>query len=103
MFKQLNIYYLFVTLPFALLLIGSVVFFDAIKATITSNPHPQINYVIFAIILFGGILITLSAYYLVREAKILKGFSEALHANTDWATLQKMYELSGDMLQLTRF
>ena len=90
MFKQLKIYYLFVTLPFAMLLVGSVAFFDAIKKTITSNPHPQINYVIFLIILFGGVLITLSACHLVREAKILKEYSEAIHVNTDWTTLQKM-------------
>lgn len=90
MFKQLKLYYVIVTLPFVLLLIGSVVFLDAIKKTITSNPHPQINYVIFVIILFGGILVILSAYYLVREAKILKEYSEAVRAGTDWATLQKM-------------
>lgn len=98
MFKRLSIYYVFVTLPFALLLLGSVVFFDAIKGTITRNPHPQINYVIFVIILFGGILITLSAYHLVREAKILKEFSEALRTTNDWATLQRMANnFTGDL------
>ena len=90
MFKQLSLYYVFVTLPFALLLVGSVAFFDAIKGTITRNPHPQINYVIFIIIIFGGILITLSAYFLVREARILKEYSEAVRAGTEWPILQKI-------------
>lgn len=90
MLKQLKIYYVYVALPFALLLLGSVLFFDAIKSTIVRNPHPQINYTIFVIILFGGILILLSAHRLVREAKILKEYSEAIHASTGWTTLQIM-------------
>jgi len=90
MFKKLNIYYIFVTLPFALLLVGSAAFFDAIMLTITRNPHPQINYAIFVIILGGGVLITLSAHRLVREAKTLMAYSGAVRANTDWVTLQKM-------------
>jgi len=90
MFKQLNIYYILVTLPFALLLIGAAVFYDAIQATLVRNPHPQINYAIFVIILFGGVLISLSAHRLVREARTLMDYSRAVRANTDWATLQKM-------------
>jgi uncharacterized protein YsxB (DUF464 family) len=90
MFKQLKNYYIIVSLPFALLLIGSAGFFDAIKLTISRNPHPQINYTIFAIILIGGVLIILNARRLIREAKTLVGFSRAIHAKTDSATLQKM-------------
>jgi hypothetical protein len=90
MFKQLKIYYGFVTLPFVLLLIGSAVFFDAIKRTILLNPHPQINYTIFVIILVGGVLIVLSAHRLIREAKTLVEFSGAIRAKTDLATLQEM-------------
>jgi hypothetical protein len=98
MFKQLKIYYLFVTLPFVLLLVGAAVFFSAIKTTIISNPHPQINYTIFVIILFGGALITLSVYRLVREAKTIVTYSEAVHANSDWATLQQMAnKFTGDI------
>lgn len=98
MFKQLKIYYLFVSLPFVLLLLGSVTFFDAIKGTITRNPHPQINYVIFAIILAGGILIILSAHRLVHEAKTLTEYSTAVRANTDWPTLQNLANsFTGDL------
>ena len=50
MYKRLRIYYFYVALPFVLLLLGAAVYFDAIKKTIVSNPHPQINYAIFVII-----------------------------------------------------
>ncbi len=90
MFKQLKIYYVFVTLPFALLLIGATVFFEAIKSTILRNPHPQINYTIFVIILVGGVLIILNAHRLVREARALVDFTGAIRAKADTATLQEM-------------
>jgi hypothetical protein len=90
MFKQLKVYYIFVSLPFALLLIGSAIFFEAIKGTISRNPHPQINYAIFVIVLSGGVFIILNAHRLIREAKTLVGYSRAIHAKTDLATLQEM-------------
>jgi len=90
MIKQLKIYYIFISLPFVMLLIGSAVFLDAIKSTITSNPHPQINYTIFVIILVGGVIILFNARRLIREAKTLAEFSGAIHAKTDLAHLQKM-------------
>lgn len=90
MFKQLKIYYIFVTLPFAMLLIGSAIFSDAIKSTIIRNPHPQINYAIFCIILFGGVFIILNAHRLIREARTLLDYSGALRAKTDLAPLQEM-------------
>lgn len=90
MFKQLKVYYVFVTLPFALLLIGSAFFFDAIKGTIIRNPHPQINYAIFVIILAGGVFIVINAHRLVREAKTLVEFSGAIRAKIDLTTLQEM-------------
>ena len=93
MFKQLKIYYVLVSLPFALLMIGSVAFFDAIKGTIDRNPHPQINYTIFVIILFGGVFIVLNAHRLIREAKALVEFSGAIRAKTDFVTLQEMANL----------
>src|SRR6185369_6210883 len=101
MFKQLKIYYVFVTLPFVLLLLGSGIFINAIMSTIVRNPHPQINYAIFVIILFGGVLISLSAHRLVHEARTLTDYSKAVRANTDWAALQKMTEnYTGDISYL---
>ncbi len=90
MFKQLKLYYIAVSLPFIFLLTGSAIFYQAIRSTIHSNPHPQINYTIFCIILFGGSLILLSVHKLVHEAKTIVEYSKARKANTDLATLQEM-------------
>src|SRR5450830_1346598 len=90
MIKQLKTYYIFVSLPFILMLISAAFFYEAILKTITTNPHPQINYAIFCIILFGGMLIVLSVYRLVHEAETIVEYSGAVRANTDSATLQKM-------------
>ncbi|MBU0480774.1 MAG: hypothetical protein KKG47_06715 [Proteobacteria bacterium] len=90
MLKQLKIYYILVSLPFILLLLGSAVFFGAIKSTIIRNPHPQINYAIFVIILAGGLFIILNAGRLIREAKILALFTKAIREKTDSTTLREM-------------
>lgn len=90
MFKQLKIYYVFVSLPFVLLLTGAAFFFEAIKGTILRNPHPQINYTIFVIILVGGVLIILNAHRLVQEARTLVEFSRAIRAKIDPVGLQEM-------------
>jgi len=90
MLKQLKIYYLFVSLPFIMLIIGATAFWGPIAGTLDRNPHPQINYTIFVIIIVGGLLIIYNATRLMREAKVLKSFSHALHAKTDSATLKEM-------------
>lgn len=97
MLKQLKLYYVIVSLPFLLLLAGSVVFFDAISSTIVRNPHPQINYAIFCIILFGGVLILLSVHRLMNEAKTVVLYSDAVRNNTDAAVLQRLTDnFTGD-------
>lgn len=90
MFKQIRFYFVIVSLPFVLLLGGSAYFFSAIRKTILSNPHPQINYTIFYIILFGGSLILLSAYRLLHEARTIREYSEAIRSKYDLASLQAL-------------
>ena len=103
MFKQLRIYYLYVSLPYVLLLLGAAVYFDAIKGTILRNPHPQINYAIFFIILVGGFLIIRSVKRLMTEALKLKEFSAAIRNKTDLATLQEMaINFNGDISYVLR-
>jgi hypothetical protein len=103
MFKQLRIYYLYVSLPYVLLLLGAAVYFDAIKGTILRNPHPQINYAIFFIILVGGFLIIRSVKRLMTEALKLKEFSAAIRNKTDLATLQEMaINYNGDISYVLR-
>lgn len=103
MYKRLRIYYLYVALPFVLLLLGAAVYFDAIKKTIVSNPHPQINYAIFVIILVGGILIIRSVFRLMNEARALSGFSAAVRGGADLAKLQGMaINYDGDIAYVLR-
>jgi hypothetical protein len=103
MYKRLRIYYLYVSLPFLLLLLGAAVYFEAIKKTIVSNPHPQINYAIFVIIVLGGILIIRSVFRLMYEAKALSEFSTAVRDGTDLAALQSMaINYDGDIAYVLR-
>ncbi|MFO7605593.1 MAG: hypothetical protein R6W72_04770 [Desulfurivibrionaceae bacterium] len=103
MLKKLKIYYIFVSLPFVMLLIGAAVFFDGILYTIERNPHPQINYTIFMIILVGGVIILLNARRLMHEARTIVDFSRTIHAKTDRATLQeKANSYTGDLACITQ-
>lgn len=77
MYKRLRVYYLYTALPFIFLLIAAVVYHKAIIKTISDNPHPQVNYIIFAITLLGGILIMLNISKLMHEAKELAKFAAA--------------------------
>ena len=90
MYKRLKIYYLYTALPFILLLVAAVLYRTAIVKTITSNPHPQINYLIFAITFLGGVLILISIRKLMAEAKHLSDFTEAQRAGAEQEQLQEM-------------
>ena len=90
MYKRLRIYYLYTALPFVLLILGAVIYRAPIIKTITSNPHPQINYLIFAIILAGGTLILFSINKLMYESRKLAEFIEAKKNSTDEEALQQL-------------
>ena len=90
MYKRLRIYYLYTALPFVLLLLGAAIYHAPITRTITSNPHPQINYLIFAIILAGGALVLFSINKLMYEAKKLSEFVDAKKSGVDEDALQQL-------------
>lgn len=90
MLKRLRAYYLYAAFPFIGLLVGAAFFHQSIANTITSNPHPQINYAIFAIILFGGGLIIRIVHKLMDEARALAQFSNAVKGGVDKEVLKKM-------------
>lgn len=90
MLKRLRIYYFYIALPFVALLSGAAFYFDLIAKTITSNPHPQINYAIFAIILLGGGLILQGVQRQMNEARALSKYSEAVRSGMPNAELQQM-------------
>lgn len=90
MLKRLRIYYFYVALPFIALLVGAAVYHQPIARTLTSNPHPQINYAIFIIIIVGGLLILQNVHRLMQEARALARFSEAVRNKIPQDELQEM-------------
>ena len=103
MYKRLRIYYLYTALPFALLLLGAVLYRQAIVKTIASNPHPQINYLIFAIILIGGVLIIRIIHRLMYEAKEIAVFRQAQKNGATPAQLQDIaLDCEGDVSYVLR-
>lgn len=90
MLKRLRIYYFYVGFPFFALLIGAAIYREQIGNTITSNPHPQINYAIFVIILIGGLLILRNVLHQMIEARALAKYSEAVRNNMPPDELQEM-------------
>jgi hypothetical protein len=88
MHNKLKIYYLLTPLPFVMLIIGAIFFRQAIANTLVNNPHPQINYAIFALILIGAGFILINLFKLMKEAAALGEFTDAIREGTEPAKLQ---------------
>lgn len=90
MYKKLKLYYLHTAVPFVLLLIAAYYFRGPVLHTIETNPHPQINFAIFAAMVVGAIAALWGTFSLIREAKKLAEFSEAVKEDKDVEELQEM-------------
>lgn len=90
MHNKLKIYYLLTPLPFVMLVIGAIFFRQAIVGTLVNNPHPQINYAIFVLILIGAGFILINLFKLMREAAALGEFTDAIRTGAEPARLQAM-------------
>lgn len=90
MYKKLQMYYLHTGAPFVLLLIAAVYFAGPVMGTIETNPHPQINFAIFAAMIVGAIAALWGTHSLIQEAKRLAEFSEAVREERDIEELQEM-------------
>ncbi len=66
---RLNRYYFFVGIPVLSVILGAVLFFDVIKNTVESNPHPQVNYIIFSLIAIGCIQMVMHVIRINKEAQ----------------------------------
>lgn len=76
--KRLQRYYYLVGIPVLLLFLGSAIFFDEIAGTVRSNPHPQINYVIFVLFVVGSALMLLHVRRINREGQLVQDLLEKL-------------------------
>ncbi len=68
--KRLKAYYLYLGIPIALLVLCTFVFLDAILGTVRGNPHPQINYIIFALIAVGCVQMLGHVRRINREGRL---------------------------------
>ncbi len=76
--RRLNHYYFFVGIPVLAVVLGTIFFFDAIASTVKGNPHPQINYIIFALIVVGCYQMTMHVVRINREARHFYLYRKAL-------------------------
>jgi hypothetical protein len=90
--KKLKLYYLYVGIPVALVVIGTILFFKQIMGTIEGNPHPQINYLIFVLIVVGCSQMLLHVRRINREGDAIQRFSRAIKSKEKKEDIQLMLE-----------
>lgn len=72
--KKIKSYYWYVGIPIATVVLGTVVFFDLIVQTIQGNPHPQINYLIFALIAAGCAMMWQQVARMNKDARRIEAY-----------------------------
>ncbi len=88
--NKLKPYYAYVGVPIGLLVLGAIVFFNAIIGTVRGNPHPEINYVIFILIITGAAMMMAHVFRLNREGALVQAFFDALKKGTKPMDLQRI-------------
>jgi hypothetical protein len=90
--KKLKFYYLYVGIPVALVVLGTLLFFKQIMGTIDGNPHPQINYLIFALIALGCTQMMMHVRRINREGDAIQRFTKAIRNKESKETIQAMLD-----------
>ena len=90
--KRLQRYYLFVGIPVLAVVLGTLFFFDAIASTVKGNPHPQINYIIFALIVAGCYQMTMHVVRINREARHFYVYRKAVRNGASKEEIESMLE-----------
>ena len=81
--NKIKRYYWWVGIPIALVALGSVVFFDLIASTIRGNPHPEINYIIFVLMVAGCAMMLYQVWRMNLDAKRVEAFYEVALTKPD--------------------
>ncbi len=90
--KRLQRYYLFVGIPVLAVVLGTILFFDAIASTVQGNPHPQINYIIFALIVAGCYQMTMHVVRINREARHFYIYRKAVRNGASKEEIESLLE-----------
>jgi hypothetical protein len=90
--KRLNRYYLFVGIPVLAVVLGTIFFFDAIVGTVNGNPHPQINYIIFGLIVAGCYQMTMHVVRINREARHFYVYRKAVRSGASKEEIESLLE-----------
>jgi len=88
--KRLQRYYLFVGLPLAAVALAVWAFFPALMSTVESNPHPQINYIIFALIAFGCVQMIYQVMRINREGEFFNKYRTAVLRGENRGVIKSM-------------
>lgn len=86
--KRLQRYYYLVGIPVLLLFLGTFLFFEPIAATVRGNPHPQINYVIFALFVIGSVLMLMHVHRINQEGLLVQDFMGQLKNGDEPAVVE---------------
>jgi hypothetical protein len=92
--KQLQRYYFYVGIPVLAVVLGTMIFFKEIMGTVEGNPHPQINYVIFALIAAGCVQMCLHVWRINREGLLFQKYRRAVR---DGASNEEIREQLNDL------
>ena len=95
--KRLQRYYYLVGVPLLLLALGAIFFFPQIASTVKGNPHPQINYVIFALIILGSLLMLWHVRRLNREGDLLRAFVNKVRSDGAGEDTRAWFESQTDV------
>ena len=90
--NKLKPYYAYVGVPIGLLVLGSIVFFDAIMGTVRGNPHPEINYMIFLLLITGSAMMMSHVFRLNREGRLVSVFFDAIKRGLKPSDMQRMLQ-----------
>lgn len=78
--KRLQNYYGYIGVPVLLIGLGTVVFFEEIMSTVRGNPHPQINYIIFALVVAGCYQMLAHVWRINREGRLFAHYHKMVQS-----------------------
>ncbi|MEI7970458.1 MAG: hypothetical protein WCJ69_15850 [Betaproteobacteria bacterium] len=92
--KKVRNYFWYIGAPIAAVAFGAFYFQSAIVSTVKGNPHPQINYIIFALIIAGCAMILGHVARMARDARFIDEVFEKARSGGDAEALRAFIESS---------